>query len=233
MGKEVLAGKHSFDIRIGNGKWQHFDFELEENDIYVMPQPLGSLVSASIDKDGKQIPEAAKYFSSNLVIFDPGFGTMDDYTVKQGNVVGNGETFSNLGMHEVFERTCKDIRDIYGVTLQVPELINKLDSGTVYITDRRKMKRVEKEFTDFLTRNSKQVCEEAVEQMKVIHDYFSDINYIITTGGTYDAWKEDFDSKFAEMEGLHIIPGNANDDSITNVFSNVRGYYFYLLNRMK
>ena len=231
--KEVLAGKHSFDIRIGNGKWQHFDFELEENDIYVMPQPLGSLVSASIDKDGKQIPEAAKYFSSNLVIFDPGFGTMDDYTVKQGNVVGNGETFSNLGMHEVFERTCKDIRDIYGVTLQVPELINKLDSGTVYITDRRKMKRVEKEFTDFLTRNSKQVCEEAVEQMKVIHDYFSDINYIITTGGTYDAWKEDFDSKFAEMEGLHIIPGNANDDSIINVFSNVRGYYFYLLNRMK
>lgn len=131
-----------------------------------MPQPLGSLVSASIDKDGKQIPEAAKYFSSNLVIFDPGFGTMDDYTVKQGNVVGNGETFSNLGMHEVFERTCKDIRDIYGVTLQVPELINKLDSGTVYITDRRKMKRVEKEFTDFLTRNSKQVCEEAVEQKK-------------------------------------------------------------------
>ena len=231
--KEVLSGKHSFDIRIGNGKWQHYEFELEENDIYVMPQPLGALVSASIDKNGKQIPDAAKYFSSNLIIFDPGFGTMDDYTVKQGNVVGNGETFSNLGMHEVFERTCTDIRNIYGVTLQVPELINKLVSGTVYITDRRQMKRTQKSFEEFLNQNCKQVCEEAIEQMKVIHDYFADTNYIITTGGTYDAWKDIFDAKFAEMEGLHIIPGNANDDSITNVFSNVRGYYFYLLNRLR
>lgn len=231
--KEVLAGHHSFDIRIGNGKWQHFDFKLEEEDIYVMPQPLGSLVSASIDKEGRQIPDAIKYFSSNVVIFDPGFGTMDDYTVKQGNVVGNGETFANLGMHEVFERTCKDIQNSYGVSLQVPELINKLNTGTVYVTDRKKMKRVEKDFKEFLGHNSRQVCEEAIEQMKVIHDYFSDINYIITTGGTYDAWKEDFDPKFSEMEGLHIIPGNSNDESITNVFSNVRGYYFYLLNRFR
>ncbi len=198
-----------------------------------MPQPLGSLVSASIDKEGKQIADAVKYFSSNVVIFDPGFGTMDDYTVKQGNVVGTGETFANLGMHEVFERTCKDIQVNYGVSLQVPELINKLNSGTVYVTDRKAMKRVEKDFKSYLDKNSKQVCEEAIEQMKVIHDYFSDINYIIATGGTYDAWKAEFDPKFAEMEGLHIVPGNSNDDTITNVFSNVRGYYFYLLNRFK
>ena len=69
--------------------------------------------------------------------------------------------------------------------------------------------------------------------MKVIHDYFSDIDYIIATGGTYDAWADAFNSKFAEMEGLDIIPGNINDPTLSNVFSNVRGYYFYLMNRLK
>lgn len=233
MLKEVLAEKHSFEVQIGNTPWQRFEFELREDDIYVMPQPLGALVSASIDKDGKQLPQSAKYFASNLIVFDPGFGTLDDYMVRMGSVVGTGETFSNLGMHEVFQRTCDDIQKIYGVQMLVPELINKLEKGTVYITDRRAMKRTDKQFGNFLFNNCEQVCEEAIEKMKVIHDYFSDIDYIIATGGTYDAWADAFNSKFAEMEGLDIIPGNINDPTLSNVFSNVRGYYFYLMNRLK
>lgn len=75
---------------------------------------------------------------------------MDDYTVKMGNVVGTGETFSTLGMHEVFERTCKDILDIYGIQILVPELINKLEKGSVYVTNRRKLKREEHSFEEFL-----------------------------------------------------------------------------------
>lgn len=231
--KEVLAENYKFDIQIGNGPWRHFEFVLTEKDIYVMPQPLGALVSASIDKNGEQLPIAEKYFSSNIIVFDPGFGTMDDYTVKMGNVVGTGETFSTLGMHEVFERTCKDILDIYGIQILVPELINKLEKGSVYVTNRRKLKREEHSFEEFLFHNSKQVCEEAIDKMKVIHDYFSDTDYIIATGGTYEAWSKEFNSKFTEMEGLTIVPANVNDTTLSNVFSNVRGYYFFLLNRLR
>lgn len=231
--KEVLAEHYKFDIQVGNGPWQHFEFTLTEKEIYVMPQPLGALVSASIDKGGNQLPIAEKYFSTNIIVFDPGFGTMDDYNVKMGNVVGTGETFSTLGMHEVFERTCKDIFNIFGVQILVPELINKLDKGSVYITNRHKLKREEHSFEEFLLHNSKQVCEEAIEKMKVIHDYFSDTDYIIATGGTYEAWSDDFNSKFTEMEGLSIVPANINDESLSNVFSNVRGYYFFLMNRLK
>ena len=231
--KEILAEKYEFGIQIGNGPWQNFSFTLHEDDIYVMPQPLGALISASIDKEGNQLPIAEQYFSKNVIVFDPGFGTMDDYNVKMGNVVGTGETFNNLGMHEVFERTCKDISDIYGVHLLVPELINKLEKGTIYRTERRKMSRVEESFEKFLFDNSRKVCEEAIEKMKVLHDYFSDTDYIIATGGTYAAWQKIFDSKFSQMEGLNIVPANINDVTLSNVFSNVRGYYFFLFNRLK
>lgn len=86
---------------------------------------------------------------------------------------------------------------------------------------------------NFFFHNSKQVCEEAIDKMKVIHDYFSDTDYIIATGGTYEAWSKEFNSKFTEMEGLTIVPANVNDTTLSNVFSNVRGYYFFLLNRLR
>ena len=44
--KEVLSGSHTFDICIGNGKWQHLEFNLEESDIHVIPHPRSSFTSA-------------------------------------------------------------------------------------------------------------------------------------------------------------------------------------------
>ena len=73
------------------------------------------------------------------------------------------------------------------------------------------MSRVEESFEKFLFDNSRKVCEEAIEKMKVLHDYFSDTDYIIATGGTYAAWQKIFDSKFSQMEGLNIVPANIND----------------------
>lgn len=69
--------------------------------------------------------------------------------------------------------------------------------------------------------------------MKSIYDYFSSYDYIIATGGTYDAWATDFNAVFANMEGFSVIPANVNDPTLTNVFSNVRGYYFSLVNRLR
>ena len=34
-------------------------------------------------------------------------------------------------------------------------------------------------------------------------------------------------------EGFSVIPANVNDPTLTNVFSNVRGYYFSLVNRLR
>lgn len=228
--KEALAGKHVFDIQIGGNAWQHFDFELNESDIYVIPQPLGSLISASIDINGKPLAISSEYFSKNLIVFDPGFGTTDEYIVKRGSVIGPGETFPEFGMREVFARTCHDIKDAYGVEIPIPELQNKLDTGMVKVTNRKAMKSQKYSFAGFLEENCRKVCVDTIERMKIVNNYFIDIDYIIATGGTYDAWSEIFNETFRDMEDLKIVPANINDTSLSNVFSNVRGYYFRLMN---
>lgn len=69
--------------------------------------------------------------------------------------------------------------------------------------------------------------------MKSSHNYFSDCDYIIAAGGTYDAWATQFNAVFRDMEGLEIIPGNVNDPSLSNIYSNVRGYYYQCIGRIK
>ena len=231
--KEALAGHHKFELQLGkNQEWKQFEFEVKKDNIYVMAQPLGALISASVDKDGKTLPVAKKYFNSDVIIFDPGFGTLDDYTIHLGNVIGS-ETFPNLGMREVFSRTCKDIKDIYNVELQVPDLQNRLELGEISVVDKKLMKRKNHSFSDILEENCQTVCLDAIEQLKVIHDYFSSTDYIIAAGGTYDAWADIINDTFKDMEGLSIVPGNINDPTLSNIFANVRGYYFYRLNTTK
>lgn len=65
------------------------------------------------------------------------------------------------------------------------------------------------------------------------HNYFADIDYIVATGGTYDAWSEQFNNVFRYMDGLQIIPGNINDPDLSNIYSNVRGYYYQRVNQIR
>lgn len=228
--QEALAGYHKFELQIGkNSKWIPFEFEVKSNNVYVMAQPLGALISASVDKNGHPIPESKKYFNSELIVFDPGFGTLDDYTVHLGNVIGS-ETFPNLGMREVFARTCRDIKEIHNVELHVPELQNKLENGEIKVVDRKEMKSKKYSFESILLNNCHSVCNDAIEKMKSIHNFFISTDYIIATGGTYDAWADTIADVFKDMEDLFIVPANINDPSLSNVFSNARGYYFYRLN---
>lgn len=230
---EGLAGRHEFDLKIGLGDWKHYDIQIDHQNVGIMPQPLGSLISVSIAADGKQLPIAKKYFNSVVVIFDPGFGTLDDYTIVHGNVAGIGNTFSNLGMHEVFARTVRDIKSVYGVSLTVADLQNKLESGEVRSVNKKLHKSDVYGFASILENHSKLVCADAIAKMDSVHDYFSEVDYIIATGGTYDAWKDDFNSKFKDMNGLQIIPGNCNEPDLPNIFSNVRGYYYYMTSRLQ
>ena len=71
------------------------------------------------------------------------------------------------------------------------------------------------------------------EQNEATHNYFADIDYIVATGGTYDAWSEQFNNVFRYMDGLQIIPGNINDPDLSNIYSNVRGYYYQRVNQIR
>ena len=123
----IFQGRHRFSIKLGKQDWKDFDYEISEKNVFVMPQPLGSLISSSVDRDGRTIPNAMKFFRSSIMVFDPGFGTLDLFNVRNGNVVGSN-TDPNGGMRKVFELTCDDIYAVYGIALTVPQLLTRLDT---------------------------------------------------------------------------------------------------------
>ena len=46
-------------------------------------------------------------------------------------------------------------------------------------------------------------------------------------------WSEQFNNVFRYMDGLQIIPGNINDPDLSNIYSNVRGYYYQRVNQIR
>ncbi len=229
--RDGIEGNYDFELKIGKADWKKFNFNIKRENIYIMPQPLGSLVSISVLKNGEKSPNAPTYFGSDLIVVDPGYGTVDTFLIHNGvNREESNETFNNLGMSEVFKRTCRTISDKYRRTTTTHELEARLTEGNLKIVNKKEMTSQMFDFSELLYKNSRDVCKEVIEQLKATYNYFEKIDYIVVTGGTYEAWKDIFAETFSSMSSLELIPANINDTSMSNIFSNVRGYYFFRLN---
>lgn len=225
--KESISGHHEFAIKIGSDDWQKFNFSLETSDIYVMSQPKGTLFSVCIDKNGHFHRNAAKYLSSSVIVFDPGFGTLDIFPILSG-VVGHGETYQDLGMKRILQETTKLIKKEFDVDVPVPAMQKYLSTGTVRYVNKFTSK--EYAFGDLLGDATERICEEAILRMAGALN-LGDYNYMIVTGGTGAAWFNQIKDKFKDFTTLEIIQGNQNDE-LPFVYSNARGYYFYRFNKL-
>lgn len=231
--KEALSGHHDFSIKtaLTDGKWMSIQFDLPEEDIYVMPQPMGTLLSISTDNTGKPIPDAQKYFKSSMLIFDPGFGTLDVFNIRN-KLIESTETFDNLGMKRVFQETADLIMKKYGQEVTIPAMQKLLATGEVKLFDRKTRSTRVEPIDELLEQASKSVCMEALQKVDNIYNNLFDHDYLVITGGTGDAWKSTIIEYYSGMESLKIINGNQND-MLPSIFSNVRGYYLYIVNKMK
>lgn len=227
--KDSLSGLHNFALKIGEGDWIKYHININKNDIYVMSQPKGTLFSVCIDKNGKFHQDAAKYLSSSILVFDPGFGTLDLFPITSG-VVGKGETYSDLGMKRVLQETSKLINENYGVDIPVPAMQKYLSSGVVRYVNKKTFESKEYPFAKLLTEANNKVCEEAINRMTGAINLI-DFNYMIVTGGTGAAWLRNIQEKFKNFTTLKIINGNQNDE-LPFIYSNVRGYYLYRFNKL-
>lgn len=227
--RDVLIGSHSFRIKMGVGPWQSFDFSLDESSFLPpMPQPLGALLSASTDIDGLQTEESVRIFSSNVFVFDPGFGTIDTCAIIRGNIIKKlCNTFPELGMREVFARTCADIHREYHMEIDIPALQNKLADGKIRSVNRKKKQSEIKDFSLMLEKNCIEVFRDMIATLDSVYNYMEDYDYIIASGGTYEAWKDVFIHEFRNMEGIKIISANINDRAVPNIYSVARGYFFF------
>ena len=230
MIKDVLEGTHNFALRVGKGEWKLFrDFTININDIGVMSQPKGTLFSVCIEKNGEFHPDAQKYLTSSIIVFDPGFGTLDLFPIRAG-VVGKGETNDRLGMMRVFQETSKLIKENFSVDVPVPEMQKYLNTGKVRYSDRKTFKSKDYEFDKLLAMANNKICDEAIAWLTSVVT-LTDYNYMIITGGTGAAWDYKIREKFKDFTTLQLIAGNQNDE-LPLIYSNVRGYYLWRFNKL-
>ena len=211
------------------------NFDIQPENVNVMSQPNGTLMSVAMDNDGRTIPEAKKYFQSNIVIFDAGFGTLDFFDIKNRAVGSMEKTFDELGMKEVLLRTGEKIKAKYGMVIRPSAMQKCLEEGVIMIRKRTR-DRVSSNtvpFGDLLEEASNEVCTEAIDKMMNIYSGLFDYDYLILTGGTSAAWEEQIKDYYRDMERLIVMSGNINCPDLDLIFTNVRGYYMYLINSLR
>ncbi len=246
--REVLAGErgegrvHSFDVKFnGESHFTHFEFKLTNDSISITDQPLGTMYSLMVGPtwqgfqqgDGIHDYNSADITKSNLLIVDPGFGTLDIEAIRMGRVQTlRSETFENLGMKQVFLDTTNEIKEKYHVEIPVPAFQRYLEQG--YVQEKKSRNEFEpKRFDDILMKHSMDICHKALDKIINIYNPAEDYQFFVLTGGTGAAWMNEIKNHsifrtYKEYKmGLRLIPGNAGDPNIPYFLQNARGYRLY------
>lgn len=229
--KEALTGQHRFELKVGKNPWRAFDFTLDAGNIRVMPQPMGSLLGVALDNDCRQTPDGAACLSSNLLILDAGFGTVDVVNVKRREIISS-ESFDDIGMKAVFAEAAREINRVYNAEIQVHTIQKCLQTGYVQSFDRRLMATKQEPIAQMITNSNKKVCLAMLERIKTMYNNMLDYDYLIVTGGTGAAWFDMIQDHFKGMDSLKVIAANRND-TLPYIYSNVRGYYLFLVGALR
>lgn len=234
----ALAGKKHFSIKVGNRNWKEFNIHVSPENIYVMSQPKGTLFSVCIGKNGQVLSNARDLLNSSVLVFDPGFGTLDLFPIICGSV-GKGETFSELGMKRVLQETIQMICEEYHIRtadISVPSMQKYLDLGYYKYMEKKlvdgriNFESIKVGFDNLLKKANEKICDEALNKMSSVFNLI-DFNYIIITGGTSEAWMGQIFDRFKNFDDVRIIKGSQND-VISGIYNNVRGYYLYRFNKL-
>lgn len=228
----ALEGIHIFEVKLGGAPWRSVCFELPAERIEIMAQPKGSLYSASLDNDCRQICAARDYFDSDIIIFDPGFGTCDTFVLKN-RILRSSESFDNLGMRAVYKNLSSRIYEAYGEHIPVHAVPKILLTGEVQVFDKANRRTETRPIAEMLEDSSKAVCMEAIEKLLVTYGYLREFKYFLITGGTGEAWKEIIREELSGLRHLNIVMGNQNDTCLPLIYANVRGYYLYQTGRRR
>lgn len=226
--KKAFSGRHQFSLKIGTKEVKNFDISVDMENVDVMDQPMGTLMSIAIGNDHKFVKDAPNYFNKNVIIFDGGHGTLDVFAIRN-NKVDDRQTLPDCSMKQIIENTRNEIAKLYGEEVSPLAMQRYLETGMVVCHDR--LSSEEKPFGDILLRESQKVCDEAIDRVSRIFN-LADFNYFVITGGTCAAWEERIREMLKNLSNLKIVTGNQNDDTLPFDFANVRGYYFYLYEKI-
>lgn len=227
--KEAFSGHHEFRLKVGNDPWIDFSYDLAMDDVHVMPQPMGTLLSACSKSTGEMTEEGQDMFRKKTLLIDAGFGTIDTFAVTNQSM-NQLETFDDCAMKEVLRRTSDEIFKTYKVLIPVPAMQKTLEDGYITVADRRAFKSEPVDYSEILFRKNEEVANECLQTLATKYGYFQEYKYIIVTGGC--PWYDLFAEKLKGVAGLTVMKGTGNDN-LPSIFSNVRGYYLYICKKEK
>ena len=219
--KSVMAGEHHFFLTVGT-QTKEFDITIKETQVDVIYQPMGTYWSTVFDVNGNITNDIFEFRTSNFMVLDGGFKTLDKFIVK-GNTIQKG-TDPNLGMHRILDET----RRLMGTQTSIPAMQSCLKTGQIQINDVANFQIKMVPIGKYLEQANARVREEAFESVK--NEFFS-IRYLIMTGGTGAAWYDYFKERLNGFP-VKVVPGNLNSP-LPYIYSNARGYYMYRLQQMK
>lgn len=229
--KDSMAGDYDFEIKIGKAAFVRCKFTINRENVFVMDQPMGSMVSCVTDKNGVISREQSKVLERRTLIVDPGFNTFDTYDIASKMLHEEPQTL-DIGMKEILSRTAGELNSRYQTNLTITDMQIALRTGFVkkYYRKERRTERIE--FADILEQKNKEVCLEAMGKLEAMYNYLQHHDNLVITGGTGDAWFPMIKEFFAGMSTLSVISGNRNDPALPNNYSNVRGYYLFRIGKM-
>lgn len=230
--RKTLAKPAHFAVKIGTDKWRSFELSLDDKNIFIMPQPAGSLYSVLIKNDGKYASNATDILNQNTIVLDGGFGTFDFYGIIN-RAISCRESIDDIGMRKILEHTSKLIADEYGESIRAASLQKNLETGKIRCIDEDTLSTDEKPIAPLLESASEEVFKEAMTKIRSVTNTFRDYDNVIVSGGTGDAWFDMTKEYLKNMSHLTIIPGNINDQPNPFLYANVRGYYMFLYMRNK
>lgn len=230
--KDAFCQKHEFSVKVGKGSWTKYSFTIDEDHVFVTSQPKGTLYSSIINDNGEFIENSAKILKSRTLIFDAGFNTLDLVRNMNGVIDSAYISYDDLGMKQVFLETISEIEKKYREHIEVPYMQRILQNGIVQGYDRKTRQTVEIDIKDILEYKNREVCHRAINKIRGMYNDLLDLDYLVVTGGTGEAWWYMISDEFKGVKSLTVLSGNENSD-LPFTFSNVRGYYFYLYRTLK
>ena len=224
-----IEGDYDFDLKVGNEDYVHFEFTLTKEQVSIISQPQGALYSACKDINGNDIETGKEYMGRHTLVIDPGFLTTDFNGFNNGVPVESGSL--ELGMHEVFQRAINEILREHGVSVTNVEFRQALTNGMLEVYDYITNTHNDINITSFLEEANKSVCEEVMDKIMTSFQGLSRHDYLLVAGGTGAAWMP-YSTDRLKNHRLEIVRCNQNDQSLNNVYSTARGYYFWIVDRL-
>lgn len=230
--KDAFCQEHEFAIKVGQNPWQKFHIQLDEDHVFVTSQPKGTLYSSIIKEDGEFVQDSNKILKSRTLIFDAGFNTLDLVRNLNGVIDNTCVSYDELGMKQVFLETANVIEKKYREHVEIPYMQYVLRTGILRGYDRKKHETIDIDIAATLEEKNRDVCYKAINKIRSMYNDLLDLDYLVVTGGTGEAWWHIMKDEFKGLRTLTVLSGNENSD-LPFTFSNVRGYYFHLYRTLK